>query len=298
MEIFQQLSFLNFKLMKRLILFVALSLSIHSFSQNAKLGLQKGQKIEMTVDTKKATTIELMGQAMESTVNATVTTSYDIKDVNANGTVIEHKVKRLVFTLDGMGQKQNFDSEKEGDLKGDIGKVLEKSIKNKYTVTLDPSGKITDVKLDDDNPNAKPNDENQMIAEMLSSQLGLTIPKVGTLSDLSVLPARKLSQGEKWVDSSSVDGTSRTTNYTVKTINDNEVALDFTELTNIQTTKSIMGTQAVVNSKNTSSGSIVVDKKTGVLKQKTITTDTDGKIEAQGQTIPQKEKATVTITVK
>jgi hypothetical protein len=53
-----------------------------------------------------------------------------------------------------------------------------------------------------------------------------------------------------------------------------------------------------VNSKNSSTGSIIVDKKTGILKQKTSTIDTDGKIEAQGQTIPQKEKTTVTITVK
>ncbi|MGZ8537922.1 MAG: DUF6263 family protein, partial [Flavisolibacter sp.] len=166
--------------------------------------------------------------------------------------------------------------------------------------TLDPTGKITDVKLDDDNPNDTTTDESKMVAELVSMQLGLNIsvPKAGTISAFSILPARNLTQGEKWVDSSSVDGTSTTTNYTVKTITANDVTLDFTDLTNIKTTKSIMGTQAVVNSKNTSTGTIIVDKKTGLLKQKTTTTDTDGTIEAQGQTIPQKEKTTVTITVK
>ena len=134
--------------MKKIILFFVLGLSIQSFAQNAKLNFQKGQKLEMTLESKKASSIELMGQAMESTVNSTVTTSYDVKDVNANGAVLEHKVKRLVFTAEGMGQKQSFDSEKEDDRNGELGKILEKSIKNKYTLTLDPSGKIINVKLD------------------------------------------------------------------------------------------------------------------------------------------------------
>ena len=159
--------------MKRIILLLTLALSIQSFSQNAKLGFQKGQKIEMTIESKKSSSLELMGQAMESTVDAKIITSYDIKDVNGNGSVIEHKVKRLVFTADGMGQKQSFDSEKESDLTGELGKILEKSIKNKYTLTLDPSGKITDVKLDDDNPNAKPSEESDMVADLVSTQLGL-----------------------------------------------------------------------------------------------------------------------------
>jgi len=174
--------------MKRIILIAALGFSIPSFAQNAKLAFQKGQKIEMTVESKKASTVELMGQAMESTANATITTSYDIKDVNASGTVIEHKVKRLVFTADGMGQKQSFDSEKEADLQGELGKILEMSIKNKYTLTLDPTGKITNVKLDDDNPNAKPDAETEMIADLVSTQLGLNLntPKAGVISELSI----------------------------------------------------------------------------------------------------------------
>lgn len=286
--------------MKRILLIAVLGLTISSFAQNGKLTFQKGQKIEMTVESKKLSTLELMGQPMESTVNATITTSYDIKDVNANGTVIEHKVKRLVFTADGMGQKQSFDSEKESDLQGELGKILEKSIKNKYTLTLDPSGKITNVKLDDDNPNAKPNDDSEMIAELVSSQLGLNLntPKAGGVSELAILPALSLKKGDTWVDTASTVETTRSTNYTVKSINDNEVTLDFTEVTNVQATKTIMGTQAIVKAKNSSTGNIVIDKKTGILKQKTSTIDTDGNIEAQGQSIPQKEKTTVTVTVK
>ena len=282
--------------MKRIILIVTLAVSVTGFAQNGKLGFQKGQKIEMTIESKKSSTLELMGQAMTTTSNATLTSSYDIKDVNANGYVIEHKVKKLVFTSEGMGQKESFDSEKEGDLNGEMGKILEKSLKNKYTLTLDPLGKITAVKLDDDNPN----DESQMLADIVSSQLGLnlTIPKVGTATEFLVLPARNLKQGEKWVDSASVEGTSRKTNYTVKSISDTEINLDFSDETNIKTTQMIMGTEATMNTKNISSGNIVIDKKTGILKQKTTTIDSDGKIEAQGQSFPQKDKTTMTITVK
>lgn len=282
--------------MKKVALLAALAFSLTGFAQN-KTGFQKGQKLEMTTEIKKTSAMEIMGQSMESTVNSTMTTIYDVKDVTPSGSVVEHKVKRLVFSADAMGKSQTFDSEKEGDMNGEMGKILGKSIKNKYTLTLDPAGKVTAVKLDDDNPN---DEEAAMMAEIISSQLGLpiSIPKTGTSTELYTLPSRQLKKGDTWTDSSSMDGKKSRTVYTVNNMTDADVVLDYTEDTDIDATMNIMGTEANVTSKNKATGQLTIDRKTGILRQKTATIDTDGTIEAQGQSIPNKDKTTVTITVK
>jgi hypothetical protein len=297
MEIFRQFCYLKNHLMKKAALLAALALSLTGFAQNGKTGFQKGQKLEMTTEIKKTSSMELMGQSMESTVTSTMTTIYDVKDVTPAGSVVEHKVKRLVFSADAMGKTQTFDSEKEGDINGEMGKILGKSIKNKYTLSLDAAGKVTAVKLDDDNPN---DDEAAMMAEIISSQLGLplSIPKTGTSTELYTLPNRQLKKGDTWTDSSSFEGNKSRTVYTVNSITDADIVLDYTEDTYIDKKMNIMGTEANLTSKNKATGQVTIDRKTGILRQKTATVDAEGSIEGQGQIIPNKDKITMTITVK
>jgi ACT domain-containing protein len=279
--------------MKQFFLLFAVTISATSFAQ---LNFQKNQKLEVVTETKRTSSMELMGQSMESTVNSTMTTVYDVKDVSATGSTLEHKVKRLVFNANAMGQSQSFDSEKQEDMNGEMGKMLEKSIKNKYTVSLDPRGKVSAVKTDDTNGNK----DETMMAQIISSQLGLNLagPKVGTPSPFFILPNRSLKQGETWTDTISMEGEKRILTYTVSSITDATINLDYNEETNVDTKMEIMGTQADLKSKSKGKGSITVDKKTGILKTMTVVSDVEGNIEAQGQTIPNKDKVNTTITVK
>jgi hypothetical protein len=287
--------------MKQVLSFALMALALNVSAQkiNNKLTFQKGQKLELTTQIDKTANQELMGQSMESKVTATMTQVYDVQDATATGTTIEHKVKRLVFDANAMGQSQSFDSEKEGDLNGEMGKVLGKSIKNKYSMTLDPSGKITAVKSDDDNPNAK-DDTNAGMVALLTSQLGLplNVPKAGDVSLFKFLPSNEVSQGQSWVDSSSGNGMNTKMNYTVNTITNDEINLDYIGDSKLKTTQAIMGMDATINTTSKSTGKITLDRKTGLLKKKTAVITSEGTIEAGGQSIPSKEKTTITITVK
>lgn len=289
--------------MKKVLLIASLALSLQGFAQtaNVKLNLPKGQKLEMVTEMKKSTTLEVMGQSMESSVNSTMTELFDIEDAGANGATVEHKVKRLVFTTEGgMGGNQSFDSEKESDMKGQIGKMLEKSIKNKYTMKVDQNGTVVNVKLDDNNPNAKKNAQEEQVAEMMSSQLGVTMntPKVGDASVFRILPAREIKVGDSWTDSSSKDGITRTTVYKVSGITNADVMLDFTEEVVTKVTQQMMGQEATINNTDKSTGKVTIDKNTGVLKQRTATTESKGTLDAQGMSIPVSGKTTLTVTVK
>ena len=287
--------------MKKILLIASLAVSVNSFAQNVsgKLNFQKGQKLEIVTETKKTTTMELMGQSMESTVNSTVTQVFDVTDANADSATIEHKIKRLVFAAEGMGNSQSFDSEKEADRKSEMGKIMEKNLKNNYKMTVDAYGKVISVKADA-NPSGTKNVQADAMAELASSKLGISIglPKSGDASIFKILPSKQISQGDTWTDTASSKGQKRTTVYKVSGITATDILLDYTEAININTTQQIMGTDASIKSDDKVTGKITLDKATGLLKQKTATIDSTATMEAQGMSIPSTGKTTITITVK
>lgn len=287
--------------MKKLILIACIALSANAFAQkvSGKINYPKGKKLEVVTTTKKEASMDVMGQSIESGVDATLTESFDIEDVNANGATIEYKVKRLVFTANSMGNNQEFDSEKEGDRKGEVGKVLEKGLKNKYTMKVDAHGKVLEVKADDDNPNGK-SSEDDAVAAMLSMQLGTNfqLPKAGDATIFAILPAREIAQGDSWTDSTMNNGAKTVTVYKVNSITATDIILDFTQQTTVNTTQTMMGTEATINTEDKGKGQVVLDKSTGLMKQKTETLESSGTIEAQGMSIPISGKTTINVAVK
>jgi hypothetical protein len=288
--------------MKKIFLIASVALSLNGFAQkvNGKLNFQKGQKLEMITETKKTNAMELMGQSMETTVNSTVAEVFDIEDSNTESATIEHKIKRIVFTAEGMGNSQSFDSEKEEDRNGEMGKIMEKSLKNKYKMTVDAYGKITSIKADDDNPNGTKNKEEDAMADLASAQLGLSLglPKSGDASIFKILPDKEVTQGDTWTDSSSANGQKITTTYKVNSITATDIILDYTSDISINTTQQIMGTDASIKADDKATGQITIDKVTGLLKQKTAIIDSKATMEAQGMSIPSTGKTTVIVTLK
>ncbi|HVE60897.1 MAG TPA: hypothetical protein VNA26_03710, partial [Chitinophagaceae bacterium] len=88
--------------MKQLFLVAAIAFSTTGFAQkiNNKLTFQKGQKLEMTSKVNAVISMEMMGQAMESKIDATITRLFDVEDASNNGATIEHKVKRIQMNFE------------------------------------------------------------------------------------------------------------------------------------------------------------------------------------------------------
>lgn len=287
--------------MKKFFLFAALAFTAPAFAQKAggKLKFPKGQKLEVVSEAKIISSVELMGQSMETTVNTMTSEMYDIEDANDNGAKIEHKVKRLTFNTEGgMAGSQSFDSEKESDMKGDVGKALEKTIKNKYTMQVDANGKVTEVTADNKNPNPSSSDDE--MSKMMSSQLGLNaeVPKAGAKTIFAVLPAAGVAQGDTWTDTLTLNGRFSSTVYKVTSVSSSEILLDYTEDGTIKTTQEIMGQEAVINGTDKTTGTIVLDRSSGLLKKRTGTSERKATMEAQGMSIPVSAKTSFTITVK
>ena len=286
--------------MKKIILPLLMVAALATNAQNVtnKLSFKKGQKLEVTTQVASVATQELMGQTMDINVAATLNHSYDVEDVTATGAVIEHKVKRLQMSFDGMGQSQKFDSENEADLKSDMGKAAEKSIKNKYTMTVDANGNVVTVKADDDNPNT-PGGGEDMMGQMLSQMsLGLDIPKAGDPTPFKILPSTgNLAKGYSWTDSLNKNEEKGFNKYTIANITDNEIMIDLNGQSTSSKEQEAQGMQMTINMESKLAGKITLDRKSGLMKQRTVTTEGSGSVEVAGQSIPITNKITVTTNV-
>lgn len=286
--------------MKKAVLSALVLFSVVANAQKVsnKLRFQKGQKLEVVTTVKSAS--EMMGQSID--INVTSTRMLNVADVAAGNATIENKIKRLQVNLEGMGQTKAFDSEKEEDRNGEMGKGLEKVMKNSYTMTVDTYGKITAVKADDTNPNTK-TDSSGAGQDMMSGMMnglveGFELPKAGDATDFAILPAKEVGKGDTWTDTTSADkNTKRKASYTVSDINANEIVLDYTEETATKTTTENMGMQVDIDKRDKNTGKITLDRKTGLLKQRTVTTETSGTASVMGQEIPLDTKATKTVVV-
>lgn len=284
--------------MKKLFLIMVMGAGLSGLAQNtAKLNFPKGQKLEMTALTKAVISQDVMGQTMDMNVNSTIVRSFDIEDVS-NGTArIEHKIKKLQFAFDAMGQAQSFDSDKPEDMQSEIGKSLEKSIKNKYSMSVDPTGTIVSIKADDDNPNPERQSDDVMTNVMGQFAEGLEVPKTGDIISLKVASQGNLTKGKTWTDSLAGEEKGMVT-YNVKDVTGSEILIDYTSEGTTKRKQEVGGGMEVdVNITNKTTGMITLDKKSGLLKQRTVDSEGTGTMEVMGQKIPMKSKITGTITV-
>jgi hypothetical protein len=273
------------------------SLAVQAQKASNKLQFQKGQKLEVSTTVKSAS--QMMGQSID--INIASTRLLDVQNVTGGNATIANKVKRLQVAFDGMGQQKNFDSDKEEDRDSEMGKNFEKGLKNSFTMTVDPYGKVTAVKADAGNPNNGNDSSSQ--EDIMSSLMGgimegFNLPEVGDATEFAILPANEVRKGESWTDTTAAEkDIVRKATYTVADINSNDIVVDYTEEVATKTTKENMGMQVDIDKKDKNTGKITLDRKTGLLKQKTITTETTGTASVMGQEIPLDSKATKTVVV-
>jgi hypothetical protein len=109
-----------------------------------------------------------------------------------------------------------------------------------------------------------------------------------------ILPAKELAKGESWTDSSK----NIKTIYTLADVTETDIIINYTEDASTSRTQEAMGHEITMTSKDKTTGKIILDKKSGLLKEKTATTNSEGNMEMAGQTMPMTTKTTKTVIVK
>ena len=278
--------------MKFVFLLTGLTLAFTGFSQKLsnQIQFEKGKKLEMVIQVNMVVT-QAMG---DSKVNMNLTRIFDVNDVVNNTAVMEHKIKRVQFSMDNaMMGSQSFDSDKESDMKEDLGKAFEKGLKKKYTMTVDARGQVLSVKQEEENDKKKVSAEGDMMTGMMNQlSKGMDVPKKGDFTEFHILPDHEVAKGESWTDS--LGG--RTTVYTLTELTENEAIINFTEVEKIERVQEMMGREIQVKSTDKTTGRVILDRKTGLMKERSSSFESSGEMQMMGQTIPITRTGTKTIT--
>lgn len=279
--------------MKFVFLLTGLTLAFTGFSQKLsnQIQFEKGKKLEMVIQVNMVVT-QAMG---DSKVNMNLTRIFDVNDVVNNTAVMEHKIKRVQFSMDNaMMGSQSFDSDKESDMKEDLGKAFEKGLKKKYTMTVDARGRVLSVKQEEENDKKKVSAEGDMMTGMMNQlSKGMDVPKKGDFTEFHILPDHEVAKGESWTDS--LGG--RTTVYTLTELTENEAIINFTEVEKIERVQEMMGREIQVKSTDKTTGRVILDRKTGLMKERSSSFESSGEMQMMGQTIPITRTGTKTITI-
>jgi hypothetical protein len=278
--------------MKKIFLFASIAVATTGFAQKiARPTFKKGQQIEVTSE------MHVVPENLGPKVNSTIVQVMNIQDATATATTFEQKVKSLKFDMDMMGQGQSFDSQKSGDLDGEMGKSIKPALETSYIISLDGAGTVTAVKSSGDaKKDAKTDDMMAAMIQQLSGGL-MSAPKAGSSSIFKILPDKELKKGDTWTVTPEADPKGKAT-YTVTDITPNEVVLDFTSEVTTDTKQEMMGMEAKINKKDKTKGTIKIDAATGLLKSQSTTTTSEGMVDAMGQSIPLNNTVTATTTVK
>lgn len=243
-----------------------------SLFAQTKLNLFKGQIIHQHSVSNTTLIQEVNGNSMEIKNNGIVDAEIAITEINTNIST-NNSVTHMQIHTEVMGNKQDFDSDKKEDMEGPIGQVLRNIIARHYTTVYTPEGKL----IKSDAATIFPSNASDLLGASLDD-----LPKESFLA----IPA-KLKLGDNFTSSTETDKENVTTiTYTVQSVSGDVVTLNFTGNMAVRKTKNIQNMEAVVTATTSLSGVVVVDVNSTIIREKKTVSETKGKTEVMGQTIP------------
>lgn len=254
------------------------------FSQN-KISVTTGQKIHQSTNQVNTIIQTVQGNEMEIKSNTTLDVDLEVKEVAAN-IKLSNIISRLQLHSEVMGNTTNFDSDKKEDKEGQIGQALKNIIGKPTETTISSDGKLI-VSTKDKAAN-----------EIAANLIGGSIDEFAKESLLAIPASVKVGNSFDEVGNVSDKDNSKKTTYTVQSINGSDAVLIFNGTEVGKKIKSIQGMEAVVTANSTSSGTLTIDIKSGLIKEKKTTIEGKGTIEVIGQSIPFTIKQTVASSSK
>lgn len=257
-----------------------------------RFSLGAGQKFAVTINSN-TTTEMMMG---ESTSSSLVTELYIVSAKTDSTYTFEQTLERMRVEISIMGQEKVIDTDKPEDLDDMLAQPMKDLKSTRNEITINHQGTIQDLK--EQNKKKKEDDASDMMG-MFFQQLNManSKPMPGGSIFFKVLPDYEVSVGDSWTDSTTAGENSFKTVYILKEIKDNEAIVNYQGSGTINTKQDMMGMSIEVKGTSTTAGTITLDRATGMLKQKTITSIIDTSSEVAGQSFDSNTKTTSVMTV-
>lgn len=279
---------------------VLFCIPLSSYPQTVKghPGFEKGRKLNIRMELKTSVAQQAGGNVIDISADAVALHSYDVINTSADNTTLHHRVQQIAFDFEGMGQKRSFDSGNEKDRADIFGEPMKNILSKQFEMTIDGNGKVLSSKQEKSAP-PKTEDRLNVILNMIKDVSAIAYPpQKGDDSFFKILPAGETAIGQSWTDSLSNESGKFKTTYTLSAITDSVIVIDFQTIATTHAKAVMMGRETTTTMNSSGIGTILLDKATGIMREKKLVTEANGTTEAMGGTLPVTAKTTITIHVK
>ncbi len=271
-----------------------------TFSQaiSGKLKLDQGQILDITMQVKTSVVQQAGDQSIDFNVDATGNHFYKVTNSTEDNSTLHHQLQRIRFSFEGMGPKRTFDSNEEKDMNGPFGKPIKEMLEKTYEIIVDSNG-ITLMTLPEKIQFAEMDNQMAIISSLLKDVMEIVQPpQKGKASFFKVLPDSATGKGSTWTESWENENGKFDAAYALSDITDSTIIVDFAASSVTITKAMMMGTEISTTMNNKSTGKIILDKITRIIREKTMNTESRGTSESAFGNLPVTSKTTTIISVK
>lgn len=256
-----------------------------------KIVLNKNQKIEVLTNVSMEASLSEGMNILNKTSSVNI---MDVKDSTTGFYTITNTLTKLKVDMEMMGQANNFDSEKKEDLESEIGKNFAGRLNKPQDMTINNiTGKDTAVTKKEDK---KEVDENNPSGGLMSMFADNSFEATVTGAFELIPQGKKI--GDSWSDSSLTKEMKVFRRFTLKSVADNEATIQLNVSIDATNTVELQGMAMEFTSNTKTSGEIITDIMTGLVKLRTTQSDINGSFQVMGQAVPVTAKASSTTTYK
>jgi hypothetical protein len=277
--------------------FLLTGIIAHSQKVSGKLKFEQGENIPVKMIIKTNVVQQAGGQAIDFEMDAETLHTYKVTNTTDDNSTLHHQVQHVVFSFDGMGLKRNFNSSNEKDLNGQFGAPVKEILEKSYDMIIDPAGRTLMAKPEKLEL-TKMDDRFAIISNMLKDVLDIVQPPLkGKPSFFSIFPDHEIALGETWADSYENESGKFTIAYKLSAITDSTYVIDILGNSNTTSKMEMMGSETVTIMNNKTTGTIIINKQTGIIKEKSSSTDSNGTMQVMGNSLPVTSKTVIKVTV-
>ncbi|MCX8020145.1 MAG: DUF6263 family protein [Chitinophagaceae bacterium] len=271
----------------------------HGQSVTNRLVFEPGQEIQVFITQKITTSQEIMGRSIDFNTDLTGHIQYKVTNTNEENTTLKHKVKRITFSFEGMGQNRSFDSDNPENADDPMAKSLVQRFSSGYDMIIDSAGKVIMVVNEKKNENEEAASSISMFSAFLQqAQVLFSTPKPGSDGFFKILPEYPVSKGSAWRDTAKNETGTTYSEYLVKEISDSTIQIEYSSQSENTMKTEMMGAEIKTSFKAKTKGVMTLDRKTKLLKSRTENTATEGVAETSFGNLPLSSKSELLIRVQ
>lgn len=286
--------------MKRLfIILVALCISGIGYSQTGSsmqaehgtIKLTKGQKftVESSIDIEASLS---MGGDMTS--NSSTVNALEVKNSTEKYYTLSNTLTRLKLNTIMMGQSTSYDSENKEGNSAEFAGMLDDRLNKPVDIVIDnrsglPVTEKKKTKKSDADESTAANDLMKMFSDNSEDAI--------VASAFQIIPAGKKA-GDSWSDTTAEKDMKMVRRFTLKSQTDDEAVVLLDAFASAVNKLNFMEMEFEIKTNTKTTGEIVSDIKTGLVKKRTTIADISGTFQMMGQDMPISAKSNTTSIYK